>query len=164
MIMNITQKHRTTPAAPAGQDGFTIIELMIIVAIVSILAVIALPAYQDYTVRSKVSEGVTTMAEAKTSVTSRYAASNIMPTSNAEAGLAPPDSYDELEFVKRMEISSVPVKGTIILTFKIPNSEANDKQLQLVPSTTTGLIVWTCEPVVGPQGIETKHVPANCRG
>lgn len=162
--MKISQEYRTDVRARPGQDGFTIIELMIVVAIVSILAVIALPAYQDYTVRSKVSEGVTTMAEAKTSVSTRYAATNTMPTNNSEAGMAPADSYDSLEFVKRMEISSVPVEGTIILTFKIPNSGANNKQLRLVPSTTTGLIVWTCEPVDGPLGVENKHVPANCRG
>ncbi len=163
--MNTVQSMRRTPSGRSSQQGgFTIIELMIIVAIVSILAVIALPAYQDYTVRSKVSEGVTLVAEAKTSVSARYYSSNIMPISNAQAGLAPPDTYDEFDFVKRLEISSIPAKGTIVVTFKIPNSGANDKQLQLVPSTATGKIVWTCEPVAGPQGVYTKHVPANCRG
>jgi type IV pilus assembly protein PilA len=162
--MKISQKHRAATGARPGQHGFTIIELMIVVAIVSILAVIALPAYQDYSVRSKVSEGLTAMAEAKTSIAARYAATNTMPTNNAQAGLALADSYDELDFVKRMELSSVPVNGTIVLTFKIPNSEANDKQLRLVPSTATGIIIWKCEPVAGPQAVENKHVPANCRG
>ena len=162
--MEISQKYRAVSGTRPVQDGFTIIELMIVVAIVSILAVIALPAYQDYTVRSKVSEGLITMAEAKTSIATRYSATNTMPTNNNQAGMAPADSYESLEFVKRLEISSVPVDGTIILTFKIPNSAANNKQLRLVPSTATGLIVWTCEPVDGPEGVENKHVPANCRG
>jgi len=162
--MNASHTHRAAPRARPGQDGFTIIELMIIAAIVSILAVIALPAYQDYTVRSKTSEGITALAEAKSSIAARYATTNLMPTNNSQAGLAPPDSYDQLDFIKRLEVTSVPVNGTIVLTFKIPNTEANDKQLQLVPSTVTGIIVWTCEPASGPQGVATKHVPANCRG
>lgn len=163
--MKTAQRMRHNPSSrPSQQGGFTIIELMIVVAIVSILSVIALPAYQDYTVRSKVSEGMNLVAEAKTSVSARYYSSNVMPSTNFEAGLSEPDTYDEFDFVKSLEVSSIPVKGTIVLTLKIPNSGANDKQLQLVPSTATGKIVWTCEPVAGALGVYTKHVPANCRG
>ena len=162
--MTVSHKYRSATSPDSGQGGFTIIELMIVVAIVSILAVIAMPAYQNYTVRSKVSEGVNYIAEAKTSVSARYYSSNIMPSNNSEAGLDAPDSYDELDFVKRLEISSIPVDGTIVLTIKIPGSGANNKQLQLVPSTATGRIVWTCEPVPGATGVSVNHVPANCRG
>ena len=123
-----------------------------------------MPAYQNYTIRSKVSEGVNFIAEAKTSVSAQYYTSNIMPVNNIQAGLDDPDSYDDYDFVKKLEVSSIPVDGTIVVTIKIPGSSANDKQLQLVPSTTTGLIVWTCKPVAGPTGVSVSHVPANCRG
>jgi type IV pilus assembly protein PilA len=146
------------------QGGFTIIELMIVVAIVSILAVIAMPAYQNYTVRSKVSEALVLIAEAKTTVAERYSTTNVMPTTNQVAGLDTPDSYDSYEYLKRLELSSVPVDGTIIVTIKIPGSSANDKQLQLVPSTVNGPIFWTCEPVPGATGLSPNHATPNCRG
>ena len=146
------------------QSGFTLVELMIIVAIVSILAVIAMPAYQNYTIRSKVSEAMTFLAEAKTSVTEKYSASNIMPTTNQVAGLSTPESYDEYEYLSRLEVSSIPVDGAIVVTLKIPGTSANGKQLQLVPSTNTSPIIWKCEPVTGPLAVSTNHIPANCRG
>lgn len=148
----------------SNQGGFTIVELMIVVAIVSILAVIAMPAYQNYTVRSKVSEALTFAAEAKTTVAERYSTTNTMPTSNLEAGLSAADSYDAFNYIKSLELSSTPAPGTIVITIKMPGSSANDKQLHLVPSTANMPIVWTCEPVDGPTGISTTHVPPNCRG
>ena len=70
------------------QQGFTLIELMIVVAIIGILAAIALPAYQDYTTRARVSEGITLASGAKTAVTEYYSAENEMPSNNESAGLA----------------------------------------------------------------------------
>jgi type IV pilus assembly protein PilA len=148
-----------------GQNGFTIIELMIVVAIVSILAVIAMPAYQNYTIRSKVSEAMIQMAEARTTVAEKYSASNIMPADNQSAGLDSPDTYDILDHLKRLEVTSTPVRGTIIVTLKIPGTSADNKQLQLVPSTTTGPVVWKCEPATaGGLGVSPNHIPPNCRG
>ena len=69
------------------QQGFTLIELMIVIAIVGILAAVALPAYQDYTVRAKLSEALTVLAEAKTSVGEFYIANNRFPTDANEAGI-----------------------------------------------------------------------------
>lgn len=74
------------------QKGFTLIELMIVIAIIGILAAIALPAYQDYTKRSRVSEGLSLAGGAKSALTEYYASNNKWPSSNAEAGIAEPAS------------------------------------------------------------------------
>src|SRR6187455_2211269 len=101
--------------------GFTVIELMAVVAIVGILAVIALTAYSDYIVRSKVTEGLSFAAEAKTSVSEYfYTHTRVMPQNNSEAGLPDPDDYDQQRYLSKLEISSVPKAGTISITIKIP--------------------------------------------
>ena len=69
------------------QQGFTLIELMIVVAIIGILAAVALPAYQDYTKRAHVSEGITLAASAKAAVTEYYVSQAAWPTGNSQAGL-----------------------------------------------------------------------------
>ncbi|RLA40336.1 MAG: prepilin-type cleavage/methylation domain-containing protein [Gammaproteobacteria bacterium] len=144
--------------------GFTLIELMAVVAIVSILAVIAIPAYLDYVVRSKVSEGMVFVSEAKTSVSEYYYSTKEMAENNNQAGLSPPDDYDKPGgFIKKLEISSAPTAGYITITFKIPGSSADGKELQLIPATTGGLISWTCTPPAD-NGISVNQIPPNCRG
>ena len=152
-------------SAIAKNKGFTLIELMAVVAIVSILAVIALPAYLDYVVRSKVSEGIVFASEAKTSTSNYYYTTKVRARNNAEAGLPDPDDYDkEGGWIKRLEITSgVPADGTITITFKIPGSSADNKELQLIPSTAGGLMTWTCLPPAT-NGINVRQAPPNCRG
>ena len=144
------------------QSGFTIIELMIVVTIVSILAVIAMPAYVEYATRSKVSEAMGFMGEAKTSVSEYFYTNNeAWPISNYEAGLPGADDYDVYDFVKKLEVASV--AGVITVTLDLPNvSGAHEKDLQLMPSTSTGQIVWTCKSA-DTNGVESKYTPANCR-
>lgn len=148
---------------PCRQGGFTFIELMAVVAIVSILAVIALAVYRDYTVRSKVTEGMTFVAEAKTSVSEYYYNTGAMPADNAAAGLPGADNYDNFTYVRRLEIADEPRPGTITVTFKLPGSKSDGKLLQLIPSTSAASVFWTCLPPAV-NGIDVNQLPPNCRG
>lgn len=146
-----------------NNKGFTLIEMMAVVAIVSILAVVAIAAYSDYIVRSKVAEAMGFAAEAKTKVSEYYYNSREMPQSNSEAGLASPAEYDQYDYVRRLELSTSDPYGIITITFKLPGTKADNKLLQLVPSTTDGVIYWRCSPPVE-NGIDVNQVPPNCRG
>ena len=158
------ERSKTLMCSTAGgaASGFTIIELMVVVAIVSILAVIALPAYRDYVTRSKVSEGMGFAAEAKTSVSEYYHTNRKMPTNNDAAGLAPPGNYSRYDFVRSLSVGSDPLDGTITINFKLPNTPVDNKNLQLVPDTSGIDIVWNCRPAVV-NGVDSKFVPPNCR-
>jgi len=150
------------PRAFIKHEGFTLVELMVVIAIVSILLTIAIPVYTNYSIRSKVSEGLAFAAEAKTSISEAFASSSgVAPTSNAEAGLAPAEEYDT-EHVSRLEVGTLPVPGTITITFKIPTL-GSDNLLQLVPTVDEGYLVWTCKPAEV-NGIDNSRVPPNCRG
>lgn len=102
------------------QQGFTLIELMIVVAIIGILAAIAIPAYQDYTKRAHVSEGLSLAAGAKTAVSEFYSTNNDWPTNNASAGLAASSA------ITGNAVSSVNVNAsTITVTY---NSKVEDRK------------------------------------
>ncbi|MFK7974948.1 MAG: pilin [Halioglobus sp.] len=150
-------------ARVSGQRGFTVIELMAVVAIVSILAVISLAVYGDYTIRSKVAEGMAFAAEAKTSVSEYYYNVGSMPGGNGQAGLAAPDEYDSFTFISKLEVTAQPRPGTITVTFKLPGTTADGKLLQLIPSTSSETVFWTCIPPAE-NGMETNQLPPNCRG
>lgn len=146
-----------------NSKGFTIIELMAVVSIISILAVVAMATYSDYVLRSKVGEGMVFASEAKTSVTDYYYSMQKLPTTNSQAGLPDADSYDQFDFIRRLEVSSEEPVGAITITFKIPGSNADNKELQLIPSIRDGLVTWTCLPPEE-NGIDVNQVPPNCRG
>jgi type IV pilus assembly protein PilA len=144
-------------------SGFTLIELMAVVAILSIVTVIALAAYGDYVVRSKVSEGMAFAAEAKTSVSAYYYDTNAMPTNNSQAGLPAAADYAKHKYIHKLEITTLPEPGTITITFEIPGDKADNKLLQLVPETVNGVVYWNCIPPAV-DGIDVNQVPPNCRG
>jgi len=142
------------------QKGFTLIELMIVVAIIAILAAIAIPAYQDYVVRAQVSEGATLTDGAKTAVAEFYSNRGHVPTNNTSAGLAPAASIAG-SYVKTVTVAS----GKITAAFsKASPQKANDaidgKAFVLSPVTASGgSIVWTCTGST----VAQKYLPTSCR-
>ena len=145
-----------------NSKGFTLVELMAVVAIVSVLATVALSAYTDYVIRSKVSEGMSFMAEAKTSVSEYFYTNKTLPTSNKQAGLPTIEDYNKHDFIRRLELTTA-APGVITVTFKLPGTGSDGKQLQLTPLTRDGLINWRCLPP-DDTGISRNRVPPNCRG
>ncbi len=129
-----------------AQQGFTLIELMIVVAIIGILAAIAIPAYQDYTIRAQVSEGMSLMAGSKTAVAEYYTNHGTMPATNASAGVAT-DTSIQGNYVSKVTINS----GLITATFsnaspQQANANINNGTLLLSPKTANaGSIGWTCK-------------------
>ena len=138
----------------ADQYGFTLIELMIVIAIVGILSAVAIPAYQYYIKRAHVSEGLNMASGVKTTVSEYYASEGTWPTSNAMAGL---DSGLTGNAVKSVSIQS---DGSILMTFN--NKVLDDAQLILKPTASSGAIQWTCASV-STSGMKTAYLPSNCR-
>lgn len=142
------------------QQGFTLIELMIVVAIIGILAAVAIPAYQDYTVRAKVTEGLSLASSAKTGVSEYWASEGQLPSANASVGLPAASS------INGNAVRSVSVGGSGVITITmaatgLPTNVQGDT-IALTPNTAAGRIQWQCGAGAS-SGIEVKYLPSECR-
>ncbi|HGK0134277.1 TPA: pilin [Neisseria gonorrhoeae] len=156
------------------QKGFTLIELMIVIAIVGILAAVALPAYQDYTARAQVSEAILLAEGQKSAVTEYYLNNGEWPKDNDSAGVASASKIIG-KYVKQVEVTN----GVVTATMKSDgvNKEIKDKKLSLWARREDGSVKWFCgQPVTRANAkaakddvtdtdnaIDTKHLPSTCR-
>lgn len=139
--------------------GFTLVELMIVVAIIGILAAVAVPAYQDFTVRAKVVEGVVMVGQAKTAIEDYYHANNALPANNAQAGLDAAASYSTA-FVQAVTIGAAGIIDVSYLAATGGTILDGDRIRYTPAITANNLILWSCNVN---STLAAKYRPANCR-
>lgn len=135
--------------------GFTLIELMIVVAIIAIIAAIAMPAYQEYTIRSQVSEGVVLTGGARAAVWDFVSQRGYMPPNNASAGL-PAGTSITGKYVTSVLVGA----NTIMATFgNRANGAITGQTLRLTPTIQDGSINWVCDSTT----LAGRYLPSSCR-
>ncbi len=156
------------------QQGFTLIELMIVVAIIGILAAVAIPAYQDYTIRAQVSEGLSLAAGAKTAITESYLNTGTVPADRTAAGMSATATDTQGQYVTQLAVTT----GEITVTYgNNANSKINGMTLVMTPyASADGSLSWQCSSLSnGPAPTGTalstptagtllsQYAPSQCR-
>jgi len=160
------------------QKGFTLIELMIVVAIIGILAAIAIPAYQDYTIRSQVTEGLTLAAAAKAAVAESFSNKGVPPADRTAAGMTPNATDTTGKYVTGIEVAN----GVVTIAYgNQVNKVITGKKVALTPYESVDLsVAWQCGTATAPPGsllgtaggapttvgvtdLQSRYLPSACR-
>lgn len=175
-----------------AQKGFTLIELMVVVAIIAILAAFALPMFQDYTKRTRVAEGLAIADGLKTQIVEAYASNSAWPSSNADAGLAASSKLNG-SAVSGIKVTSSTVGmggnavpsgvgtavGSITITYTNKIDATANKIVLMAYDTGTaavagsggtagtaaasGVMRWICRPAASPNGVSARFLPPECK-
>ncbi|MGE7139693.1 pilin [Luteibacter sp. NPDC031894] len=149
------------------QKGFTLIELMIVVAIIAILAAIAIPQYQNYLIRTQVSEGMNLADGAKTAVSEFYNNKGHFPKTNESAGLPKNEASISGKYVSKVTVTDGVIGATFANTGgQEANDKIKDKVVALSPYDNGGSIAWNCRADASPTlktNVDEQYLPTACR-